>query len=103
MKNVKPLSGAEIKRLRDKLFYTQAQLADMLGIDRTVLSKLERDLGPKARGPLLILLLKIFADVRAGRPLPPTERIYGLPKTKATRTLLAARRRARMTERKAAK
>ncbi len=59
----------DVKGLRERLGWTQDQLAAELGLDRSSVSRLER--GQKAKGPTA-RMLKIIAE-RAGDPGGPAE------------------------------
>ncbi|MBO0142284.1 helix-turn-helix transcriptional regulator [Agrobacterium sp. Ap1] len=48
------MNAIEIKALRDKLDWTQAQLAEYLGVDRSTISRMEN--GGKVHGPAAKLL-----------------------------------------------
>ena len=50
-------SVIDVKGLRDRLDWSQDQLAEHCGVDRSTVSKWERD--PPSKGPALILLRQL--------------------------------------------
>lgn len=56
-----------VRDLRERLGWNQQQLAEHCGVDRTTVSKWERD--PPSKGPAVILLRQL-TDRAAGGPQP---------------------------------
>jgi transcriptional regulator with XRE-family HTH domain len=61
----------DIKALRGRLGWSQQQLADYLGLDRSSVSRMEKDQEPK--GPTRRLLQALAAQTPSAQPDPARE------------------------------
>ena len=61
-------SEIDVKALRETLGWTQERLAETLGVDRSIVSRMER--GHEPRRPVKMLLRKLSADFQAGLITP---------------------------------
>lgn len=60
-------TAIDVKSLRDALGWTQQQLADYCGSDRSTVSKWENE--PPAKGPALVLLRQLRSSINDAAPL----------------------------------
>ncbi|WP_172831053.1 helix-turn-helix domain-containing protein [Rhizobium leucaenae] len=71
------MTDLDIRSLRDKLDWTQDQLAEYLGVDRSTVSRIEN--GRRIAGPVYRLLLALMTDVSEVAKSSPAETACGPP------------------------